>query len=308
MYLRIMFGYTVPLYTKMSPSDLDTYRRYYCETCHQLKHEFGIISTSAVNYDMTFNTIILNSFTDGIPIFEGTRASPLCVLRGPKADSELFRKMAAYTILLTKWELVDDSYDKPSLKSNTASLILGRAITKAEKKYPEYDDAVGKGFEELRKMEASQCSDAVLMGRTFGRSLSFALEDIAGENADGLGDLFTDLSSAVYLMDAVDDLDQDYLDGTYNPLLAHDRPFTNKMQFINTNMYEISDLINSVIGDLQRSYSSIKKQLAFDIGVSDNIVYYGIPESAKNVMLGSSQAKASLKNVFEGRRKRNASY
>lgn len=303
-----MFGYTVPLYTKMSPSDLETYRRYYCETCHQLKEEFGIISTSAVNYDMTFNTIILNSFTRGIQKFEGTKASPLCVFRNPKADSDLFRKMAAYTILLTKWELVDDSFDKPSIKSNTASLVLGRAISKAEKAYPEYDDAVGKGFEELRKMEELGCSDAELMGRTFGRSLSFALKDIAGEKADDLGDIFTDLSAAVYLMDAVDDLDQDYLDGTYNPLLVEDKPFRNKKQFIDDHLYELSDIINKVIGDLQRSYSAVKEQLAFDVGVSDNIIYHGIPESAKNVMLGTSQAKASLKNLFEGRRKRNASY
>ncbi|MCL2317537.1 MAG: DUF5685 family protein [Methanomassiliicoccaceae archaeon] len=292
----------------MSPSDLDTYRRYYCETCHQLKEEFGIVSTSAVNYDMTFNTIIMNSFTKSIQRFEGTKASPLCVFRSPKADSDLFRKMAAYTILLTKWELVDDKTDKPSIKSSTASLVLGKAISKAERMYPGYDEAVGKGFEELRKMEESECSDAVLMGRTFGRSLSFALKDIAGDDAEGLENVFTDLSASVYLMDAVDDLDQDYLDGTYNPLLAHDPPFKNKMQFINDNLYEMTDMINSVIGDLQRSYSSIKKQLSFDIGVSDNIVYYGIPESAKNVLMGSSQAKASLKNVFEGRRKRNASY
>ena len=303
----LMFGYTVPLYTKMSPSDLSTYRRYYCETCHQLKDGYGLVSTSAVNYDMTFNTIVLNSFTGDTSRFEGTKISPLCVFNDPKADSDLFRKMAAYTILLTKWELVDDAYDKPSLKSNTASLMLGRAISKAEKAYPEYDDTVGKGFEELRKMEDSGCSDAVLMGKTFGRSLAFALKDIAGERGRELEDIFTHLSAAVYLMDAVDDLDQDYLDDTYNPLLALDKPFKNKMQFINENLYEISFLLNRTISELQTSYSTVKKQMKFDIGVSDNIVYHGIPESAKNVIMGSSQAKVSIKNVLEGRRKRNAS-
>jgi hypothetical protein len=303
-----MFGYTVPLYSKMSPSDLSAYRRYYCETCHQLRSEYGIVSTSTVNYDMTFNTIVMNSFTGGIPRFEETKNSPLCILKPPKADSDLFRKMAAYTILLTKWELVDDSFDKPSMKSNAASLILGKAISKAEKKYPEYDDAVGKGFEQLRRMEEEGCTDAVLMGETFGRSLAFALKDIAGNDGEDLGGLFTHLSAAVYIMDAVDDLDQDYMDGTYNPLLANDKQFRNKMQFINDNVYEITDSLNAAIGKLQTSYSSLRKRLAFDVGVSDNIVYYGIPDSAKNVMMGSSQAKASMKNVFEGRRKRNASY
>ncbi|MCL2296524.1 MAG: DUF5685 family protein [Methanomassiliicoccaceae archaeon] len=304
-----MFGYTVPLYTKLSPSDLSIYRRYYCETCHQLRSEYGIMSTSAVNYDMTFNTIIMNSFLNDVPYFEGTGNSILCVLKKPKADSGLFRKMAAYTVLLTKWELVDDSFDKPSLKSNAASLVLGRAISKAERSYPEYDEAVGNGFEELRKMEDSKCKDAVLMGEAFGRSLSYALSNMAGEKAGkDLEGLFTHLSASVYLMDAIDDLDQDYLDGTYNPLLASGKPFRNKMQFIEDNLYELSDSLNKVIGSLQRSYSAIRDMMAFDVGISDNIVYYGIPESAKRVLTGSSEAKASIKNAFEGRKKRNALY
>ena len=304
-----MFGYTVPLYSKMSPSDLSSYRRYYCETCHQLKAGFGIISTSAVNYDMTFNTIIMNSFTGDTPKFEGTKNSPFCVLNKPKVNSELFGKMAAYTILLTKWELVDDSIDKPSLKSNTASLVLGRAIMKAEKAYPEYDEAVGKGFEQLRKMEEAGCGDAVRMGEAFGRSLSFALKDIAGERADkDLEDLFTHLSASVYLLDAIDDLDEDFLNGTYNPLLVNCGEYRNKEQFIKDHLYDLSDALNKVIGSLQTSYSAVREKMEFDIGVADNIVYFGIPDSAKNVMTGCSCAKASLKNAFDSRRKRNASY
>ena len=304
-----MFGYTVPLYSKLSPSDLSAYRRYYCETCHQLRSGYGIVSTAAVNYDMTFNTIVMNSFMNDTPHFRGTENSILCVLERPKADSELFRKMAAYTILLTKWELADDSFDKPSLKSNAASLLLGRAIAKAEKEYPEYDEAVGKGFEELRRMEGSGCTDAAAMGESFGRSLSCALKDMAGEKTGkDLPDLFTHLGASVYLMDAIDDLDRDYLDGTYNPLLADRGGFRNKKQFVEDNVYELSDSLNKVIGRLQTSYSAVRGHLAFDTGISDNIVYFGIPDSAKRVMSGSGEAKASIKNAFDGRRKRNASY
>jgi hypothetical protein len=304
-----MFGYTVPDYGKLSPSDLSTYRRYYCETCHQLKSEYGILSTSAVNYDMTFNTIIINSLTCSAPHFEGTGNSLFCVFKKPGADSDIFRKMAAYTILLTKWELVDDSFDKPSMKSNAASLILNRAISKAERSYPEYDETVGKGFEVLRGMEESECRDAVLMGETFGRSLSFALKDLAGDAAGpSAEDLFTHLGAAVYLMDAIDDLDQDYMDGTYNPFLVGCGSYMNKEQFIKDNLYELSDSLNKVIGSLQSSYSAVRKDMKFDIGISDNIVYHGIPGSAKGVMSGISEAKGSIKNALDSRRKRNASY
>lgn len=303
-----MFGYTVPLYSKLSPSDLSAYKKYYCETCHQLKAEFGIVSTAAVNYDMTFNTIILNSVMNDTVHFEGTKNSILCVLDKPKVDSEMFKKMAAYTILLTKWELVDDVLDKPSMRSNVASFVLNRAIVKAEKAYPEYDDAVGRGFDALRKLELAKCDDAKKMGKEFGRSLSFALNDIAGDKAvAGVEELFTDLSAVVYMMDAIDDLDQDYLDNTYNPLLSKNVRFINKEQFIKENLYELSDSLNQAIGDLQSSYSIVREGMTLDLSLSDNIVYYGVPDSAKRVMTGTSEAKATLKNIFDGHKKRNPS-
>ena len=303
-----MFGYTVPLYSRMMPTDLAIYQRYYCETCHQLKSEFGLTSTSTVNYDMTFNTLILNALEKESTYLRGTPRSPFCVLKDPESDSDLMRNMAAYTVLLTKWELVDDAVDSPSMRSNFINLVLGRAISKAEREYPEYDDAIGKGFEELRKMEASNCSDAVLMGETFGRSLSISLGNIADENdSSELRDLFSHLTSIIYIMDAVDDLDQDYLDDTYNPFLSKEEGYINKENYIEKNIYSITDVMNSAISSLQSSYCSIKDQMRVNTGVTDNIVYSGIPDSARKILSGSSTAKLSVKNMLKGRAERNSS-
>lgn len=331
-----MFGYTLPLYARLPAPDLIDYRRYYCETCHQLRDLFGLTSTSTVNYDMTFNTIILNSIYGEVLDFKDTKKS-FCVFRGPYARSELMEKMAAYTILLTKWELVDDQYDEPSGKNKFISLGLNRAIKKAERMYPEYDRIVGEGYNKLRGLELDGCTDAKMMGYEFGRALSLPLEDIAGGVPDPhVNDLFTHLTTIVYIMDAVDDLDEDYLEGTYNPFLARysdfleekegdgagceDRcsesscsggcgcgPFKNRDAFVNENLYEITGLMNSVIGDLQTSYSHVRKNLRSSVGVTDNIVMLGIPESAKNVLTGRSLAKASIKNTMERRAERNRS-
>lgn len=327
-----MFGYTLPLYNRMSAPDLNDYRRYYCETCHELRDSFGLISTAAVNYDMTFNTIILNSIYGDTMDFRNTKSS-FCVLRGPYARSDLMQKMAGYTVLLTKWELVDDIYDKPSGKNKIVSLALNRAIKKAEKLYPEYDRIVGEGYNKLRQMELDGCTDAVKMGTEFGKVLSISLEDIAGESSDlNLKDLFANLTAIVYIMDAIDDLNEDYMDESYNPFLArysdfmkgqsgsegecHENncnircqcsSFTNRDQFINENLYEITEIMNSVIGNLQTSYSSVRKNMRSCVSVTDNIVMLGIPESAKNVLTGNSVAKASVKNAMEKRQARNRS-
>ena len=304
-----MFGYTVPEYSKLMPSDMVTYRRYYCEGCHQLRSEFGLVSTSAVNYDMTFNTIVLNAVAGDVLEFEGTKNSPFCVLRPPKANSDLMSRMAALTILLTKWELVDDFVDKPSIKSKFANLTLSRAITKAESSYPDYDEVIGKGFNELRRMELSNVGDAVLMGETFGRALSIPIVEIAGEKGGKeLGDMLTHLSSIVYLMDAVDDLDEDFMNNTYNPFLSGCGNFINKKDYLEKNTYSVADSMNSVISKLQTSYNVVKEDMRANIGIADNIVYHGIPDSAKRIMLGSNDSKAGIKNALKGRRERIASY
>ncbi len=300
-----MFGYTVPSYQRLPPLDLRRYRRYYCEGCHQLKAGFGLSGTATVNFDMTFNTILLAGVT-GEALEFGPTQKTICVLDKPKADSDLMRRMAAYTIILTKWELYDDETDKPSLKTKLISVALGRAIEKAERMYPDYDEMVGKGFGALRKLELDGCKDARRMGITFGKGLTGALKDIAGEHAsDDLDRIFEELTACVYLMDAVDDLDDDFMDGTYNPFLP-ETGYVNSKKFIESNIYSLSSVMNESVGSLQSSYSKVRPLMQGNVSLCDNIVYYGIPESAKKVLMGDAKAKASVKNVLSNRKDRNS--
>ena len=304
-----MFGYTIPLYNRMSAPDADAYRRYYCETCHQLKAGYGLVSTSAVNYDMAFNLIILSAVDGTCTDFEGTPTSLRCVLRHPGADSELFRAMAGYTVLLTKWELYDDLVDKPSVKTRFIDLVLQKAISKAEKEFPEADGTVGKGFSELRRLEQGKCTDAVLMGRTFGRYLSMPMEELAPEESrEDLRELFTSLTAIVYIMDALDDIEDDYLDGTFNPFLVGRDDFVNRAQFMEKNMYSVARMVKGCVQDLQDAYSRVRPRMKALQGTADNIIYFGIPESAKNAIAGRGGAKMSVKNALDRRADRTATY
>ncbi len=300
-----MFGYTVPSYGRLSPSDNMLYRKYYCEGCHQLRDGYGLTGTLTVNYDMTFNTILLDGLMGECLDFEGTTRR-VCVLQPHRASSEMMRRMAGYTLILTKWELYDDETDLPSVKTKAASFALGRAIRKAESEFPEYDKMVGKGFEALRDLELSGCRDAVLMGRTFGEGLAGPLRDIAGNSfSDELREIFVGLTAAVYVMDAIDDLDDDFMDGTYNPLLP-ESGYINARSFIDSNIYGMASLINGVVKGMQDAYTAVRPAMKGNRTLCDNIVYYGIPESAKRVMMGDSKARASMKNILSNRRERTS--
>jgi hypothetical protein len=300
-----LFGYTVPSYAAMSASDLYVYRSCYCESCHQLRKNFGIVSTAAVNYDMTFSSIILNALSkDGVKDLNRRRGS-ICVLRKCTADTELLKKMAGYTILLTKWELEDDRRDGPGLRSNIAHIALGRAIRKAEKMYPDYDGHVRRGFETLTEMEGGGCTDPVRIGGTFASSLIPAIEDISGDawTAD-LEKLFIGLGTIVYIMDAVDDLDDDYMNDSFNPFLAGCDDYTNKAAFIQKNVYEITDIVSSVMNDIRSSYAAVRDSMRFHHGVTDNVIYRGLPETAKRVIACDCFARPTIKNAVSSRLQR----
>ena len=297
-----MLGYTVPSYAMMSSSDLNAYRSCYCESCHQLKDNYGLISAAAVNYDMTFTGIIMNSMSpDGIEK-QNAEKGMICVLSRRTADTELLRRIAGYTILLTKWELEDDRADGAGIRSNVARIALGRAIRKAERLYPEYDEHVMKGFEALLKMENDGCTDAVRIGKEFSSYLMPALKDIAGNSWNNDSEkLFTGIGTLVYVMDAVDDLDEDYMNDTFNPFLEGYDGFVNKEIFIRDNMYNITDPLSSVMTDIQSSYSALRGSMRFHHGVADNIIYRGLPDSAKRIMSCACSQRPTLMNMLSSR-------
>ncbi|MBO4357256.1 MAG: hypothetical protein J5813_03695, partial [Candidatus Methanomethylophilaceae archaeon] len=101
----------------------------------------------------------------------------------------------------------------------------------------------------------------------------------------------------------IDDLDEDFMEGTYNPFLP-EKGFVNASDFRLKHVYELSEILNKEIGSLQESYSKIRPLMRANTGICDNIVYFGIPDSAKKVMMGGSTAKTSVANILSNRKQR----
>ena len=64
--------------------------------------------------------------------------------------------------------------------------------------------------------------------------------------------------------------------------------------------------MSEAVGSLQGSYSRVRPAMKGNVSLCDNIVYHGIPESAKKVILGDAKAKASIKNVLSNRKDRTS--
>lgn len=297
-----MFGYTFPIEPMMTNEEQAAYRAYYCETCHQLRDGYGVMSTVIVSYEMTFASIILNSVLEGGVIDKEPKAGKLCVFRHSGNHTELLKRMAAYTVLVANNGLVDDKLDGPSVKSSFGLLWLNRSIERARSDFPHYDELIMKGYGILREKEAAGCSDPVEMGKASAASMIWVLREMVGEEwTPELETLFEGMGIWVYVLDALEDLDDDYKGHQYNPFLAGCSDFVSGKQYIESNIYRISEILNGIISGIQRAYLSVREGMRANQTVTDNIIYQGIPVAVRRVMAGESKMQPSFRNLFSGR-------
>lgn len=297
-----MFGYTFPIEPSMTEKEVAAYRSYYCETCHQLRDGYGVMSTIIVSYEMTFASIVLNAVMDDGIRNEAPDAGKLCVFKHSRNRTDLLRKLAAYTVLVANNDLVDDKLDGPSLKSNLGMLWLNRSIEKAKADYPEYDDLIMKGYVLLREKEAERCRDPVEMGRASAASMVWVMREMnKGEWDDDLDRLFESMGVWVYVMDAIEDLDDDFKENQYNPFLIDCGDFTTGREYIERNIYTLSGIMNAIVSDMQTSYRAVREKMRFNTSISDNIIYEGIPVAIRRVFAGESKMQPSFRNIFAGR-------
>lgn len=302
-----MFGYTLPVESMLSLKDASRYRNYYCETCHQLRDGYGVLSTMAVNYEMTFANILLNSVSESGIWMDGRPNRRFCVLRHGVQGSDLMSALAAYTVLVTNNSLVDDETDGPDMRSKLGLLLFNRAVGKAKSDHPSFQEHIEKGYSELLEAERRGCSDPIAMGRLSAASMIGVLGEIlGGELDDDLADLFLNLGVWVYVMDAVEDLDEDFSEGSYNPFLADAEGFANARSYIEGNIYLFGETIGGCVGDVQRSYSKIRSRIRMNGEILDNIIYSGVPASAHRVLRGDRSMSPNVMNAINGRLRRGS--
>ena len=300
-----MFGYTIPIESMLSEDARRIYRSYYCETCHHLREEYGYVSTLTVNYEMTFAALFLNSVLDDGMLIDNKPGGRFCIFRHSASNDELMHKLTAYSVLVANNSLLDDVTDDPnSLKGKLGLLGLNPAIKKAADEFPEYDKAILDGYQRLRDAESQGETDPFRMGWHSSQSMIDVLDMMLGERMDDdIRSLFRSFGVWVYIMDAVEDLDKDKKEGTYNPFILSCKEFKDKSTFVKDNIFLIGETMGKAIRDIQDAYSKLRPRLRFNEEIIDNIIYQGLTNSARRIIRGE-RMDLTLKNMISGRMNR----
>lgn len=218
-----MFGYVRPRPDTLSEEARAAYEAVYCGVC-QAMGEYGLVSRLFLNYDFAFLAMVLSPAEAGCELCR--RACPRHPIQGRAGcrQEAWLDTAAGESVILAWWKLRDNIRDgKPltSLKARALCLLLRRGYRKARARWPAFDEAVSRLLSELSELEREGCPSIDRTADCFARLLSAAAPVTGDSGRDRATErLLYHLGRWVYLIDAVDDAEEDRREGRYNPALA----------------------------------------------------------------------------------------
>lgn len=217
-----MFGYVTPYKMELKIKDFEKFKAYYCGLCKTIKTDFGNLPRLALNYDMTFLSLLLDSLNNEKNIIE----KQFCTLHPLKKRVVLVEnsslKYAAFcNILLTHYKLLDNFNDENSIISKMYASFLNIYLKKSPKCYSENEKRISESLKRLYNEEQSSSE------KTFD-NLSHYFADLTGfilsayekdkDYNEILYNLGYNLGKWIYIIDAYDDLEKDIKAHKFNAI------------------------------------------------------------------------------------------
>lgn len=280
-----MYGYVRPFKDELKVKEYRLFRSAYCGLCHSLKERCGLPARFVVNYDFTFMAMLLSKAPCPETVKCRCAVSPI---RGRSCHCKdaAMEAAADFSVILAYWKLRDSVEDDGffgSLRERMAALALKGAYRKASANAPVFDVCTRSNLQKLSELEHTASSSIDAAADCFASILQAAA---AGETDDTrrriLEQIFYHTGRIVYILDAVDDFDEDQKNGNYNVL---------RYRF-NTGDGKLSEEMKAEIGStLQISENMLIS--AFELldegiwtSILRNILFDGLPQVSRLVLCG----------------------
>ena len=277
----------MPNRSELTDGQYAVYRAYYCGMCKAMGRLFGQVSRLTVNYDMTFVAALLHDIAKQEVVFDAKGC-----ITGPKKKTyvtanPLLDRLAAANVILAYHKLNDDVLDNRGIKRRIAGCArrgLKKAIGRAAKTLPQVDAIVVSRLQELRELELAGCDILDKACHPFA-ALSSELAELVLEQelSEDLRAVCYNIGKYVYLIDALDDIEDDYKKKRYNPILfSQGREFGGRQKFYKDN----SDTIDFVMTTtLNRAAESLNNLPLTQCGsLLKNIVHKGLRNKLSQVL------------------------
>lgn len=284
-----MFGYVRPARDALQEDALARYQAVYCGLCRTLGKRYGWAARLTLNYDFTFLALLLcypDPSTE--PCAARCPAHPL--KKRPMCQGTAGLDAAADESMVLTWHKLRDSVQDNAffhgLPARTAAFFLKGAYRKAAARRPVFDRAVRDCLAELAALEAAGTASIDRTADTFARILRAAAVPTEDHDADrAAAQLLYHLGRWIYLIDALDDLQQDMAAGRFNPIAARFGAEVDR-DWLRTTLHHSRAIACSAF-DLLPSGS--------DRAIVENILMRGLPAVEELVFRGEWKTKKRWK-------------
>jgi len=285
-----MIGYVEADKPELKVREFDVYNGYYCGLCKAVGSDYSQILRKSLSYDMVFLAILLASLSNKEDSIEREHCVMHHIAKKPVLHDEPALDYSVDMMMILGYEkYLDDIHDGEKGHSFAGNL-LSNATKKAEQKYPEVSEKIKSSLKKLYELEDAGEKSLDLTAQCFGDVMEAVftgyepLQDMEVEKR-AISILAKNLGMWIYLIDAVDDFDDDIKNSQYNPLIFHHEGKIDKEEAVK----EAEALLYHYLGEISKAYDllDIKK----NEGILDNIIYLGIRRKTDAVLIGKGNDK-----------------
>ncbi|MBR2614081.1 MAG: hypothetical protein IKC71_00595 [Clostridia bacterium] len=282
-----MFGYVTTDNPNLYIKDLGLYKALYCGLCKSIGATCGQMARLTLTYDLTFLSAILHNMLN----VDVEIKKEHCVIhpfkkQGCTKRDDLTDRIAKLNVILAYYKLLDDKIDKG--KSSIA--FFKKAYKKAKKGEETLDIIVKEQYDALRKCEKEKCESIDISADAFGimlkRIFREFLKELSTEDSDNFAYF---LGKWIYLIDALDDFDDDVKKNQYNPFCLTYKDIKTKKQLIEEKKDDVFFVFKDISSSLIYYYD--KLNMNFNKDLTDNIIKRGIDIKTKDIMEGKKCKK-----------------
>ena len=275
-----MFGYVRINKMDLTFREYENYKGYYCGLCKYLKENHGEISRLGLNYDITFLIVILTAIYKPKPSIFQERCVVSPFKKKKKIINEITEYAASMNVLLTYYKLEDNLLDDKGIKDIFAYNLYKNKLNLAHNKYPQKSKIIKEQMNLLNKLEQEKEYNIDKVSNTFGEIMCEIFAYKTDKYEEDLRKIGFNIGKYIYILDAYEDLEEDYKKGRYNPFIEY---INNKEEL----KQRVDRLVSMSLGLLSSSINNLNIQV--NRGIIENIVYSGVYLRYKNILNKGSE-------------------
>ncbi len=229
-----MLGYIVSNKPELKVREAELYKAYYCGVCKSIGKNHGQLPRMILSYDAAFLALLL----DSIDVESENLSREVCIANPFKKKAIAMSKSidyAADVMLILGWfKILDDIRDDDKINSKILRGVYKSKFRKLNEAHPKLVDSIELNIDRLNYLEESRSSNLDEVADCFANimkdifSLGYMFVYDGKENlhfskqmriSDVVGEIGYHLGRWVYIIDAIDDIDENLSKKTYNPIL-----------------------------------------------------------------------------------------